>query len=296
VESASCTPHTGLSLASSGSRTARISEAVGGRFAVRRLPAKPTPSNGPHQLTRRDYFAAASARNTGVVHASRPYIVFVDDASVLMPGWWRAVREAADHEYVAAGAYQKCRGMVVERGALLDRRPDPVGIDSRWHQGSETRAVPVRGSQLFGRSFGVPRDALLAVNGLDELCDAVGGKDSHLGVRLEHLGFTVQYSRRMLTVESEELHLQPGGLRRLDKTTDRETYLRRLQQFGLTRRSFDGPYDSSHMIVDVLYGTRQVHSLGNYYHLRILRGRNISQTAHNFPRTHWFDGQPLDQM
>jgi hypothetical protein len=95
---------------------------------------------------------------------------------------------------------------------------------------------------------------------------------------------------------SEELHLQPGGLRRLDKTTDRETYLRRLQQFGLTRRSFDGPYDSSHMIVDVLYGTRQVHSLGNYYHLRILRARNISQTAHNFPRTHWFDGQPLDQM
>lgn len=120
----------------SANRTARINEVVGGRFAVRHIPAKPTPYNGPHRLTRRDYFAAASARNTGLAHAARPYVVFVDDASVL----------------------------------------------------------------------------------------------------------------------------------------------------------------NSHMLVDVLYGTRQVHSLGNYYHLRILGEGNIGQTARYFPRTHWFDGQPLDQM
>lgn len=277
-------------------RTARINGAVGGRFAVRHVPAKPTPYNGPHRLTRRDYFAAASARNTGVVYASRPYIVFVDDAAVLMPGWWRAVREAASDEYVVAGTYQKRWEMIVERGVLVGSRPDPLGMDSRWHDGDDARAVPVRGSQLFGCSFGIPRDVLLAVNGLDELCDLVGGEDSHLGARLEHLGIPVRYSRRMLTVESHELHRQPGVFTRMDKTMDQETYMRRLRRFGLARRSVEGRHDSSHMIVDLLYGTRQVRSLGNYYHLRILNERNIDQTVHNFPRTHWFDGQPLEEM
>src|SRR5215468_10928064 len=79
----------------SSDRTARVSETVNGRFAVSHVRAKPTPYNGPHRLTQRDYFAASSARNTGVVHASRPYLVFTDDAAVLMPEWWREVWQAA---------------------------------------------------------------------------------------------------------------------------------------------------------------------------------------------------------
>jgi Glycosyl transferase family 2 len=277
-------------------RTARINTAVRGRFPVRHVPAKPTPYNGRHRLTRRDYFAAASARNTGVVYASRPYIVFVDDAAVLMPGWWDAVREAARDEYVIAGAYQKRWEMVVEYGVLESSRPDPSGMDVRWPQGSDTRPVPVHGSQLYGCSFGIPRGVLLTVNGLDEMCDLMGGEDSHLGTRLEYLGVPVRYSRRMLTFESQEIHWQPGGLPRLDKVTDRESYMLRLRRFGLSRRSVEGRCDSSHMIVDILHGTRQIQSLGNYYHLRILSERNIDQTVRHFPRTHWFDGQPLDQM
>ena len=137
---------------------------------------------------------------------------------------------------------------------------------------------------------------LLAVNGLDELGDLVGGEDSQPGTRLEYLGVEVRYSRRMLTVESQELHRQPGALLRVDKVTDRETYMRRLRAFGLRRRAVEGRCDSSHMLVDLLHGTRQVHALGNYYHLRILSPRNIDQTVHHLPRTHWFDGQPLAEM
>ena len=277
-------------------RTDRLSEAVRGRFAARHVPAKPTPYNGPHRLTQRDYFAPASARNTGVVHASRSYIAFSDDAAVLVPGWWGEVRQAARDEYVVAGAYRKRWEMVVERDALVRGRLDAGGTDGRWHQGSDTGAVPAHGSQLFGCSFGIPRGLLLAVNGLDELCDLVGGVDSQLGTPLEYFGVEVRYSRRMLTVESQELHQQPGALLRVDKVTDRETYMRRLRAFGLARRAVEGRCDSSHMLVDLLHGTRQVHALGNYCHLLILSSRNIDQTVHHFPRTHWFDGQPLAEM
>lgn len=136
----------------SSDRTDRISEAVHGRFAACHVPAKPTPYNGPHRLTQRDYFASASARNTGVVHASRSYVVFADDAAVLMPGWGGEVRHAARDEYVVAGAYQKRWEMMVERGALVRGRLDAGGTDSRWHQCSDTGAVPAHGSQLFGCS------------------------------------------------------------------------------------------------------------------------------------------------
>jgi len=280
----------------SSDRTARISDAVDGRFAVSHVHAKPTPYNGPHRLTQRDYFAAASARNTGVVHASQPYVVFADDAAVLMPGWWREVRQAARDEYVVAGAYQKRWEMVVERGALLRGRLDADGIDPRWQHGSDAGALPAHGGYLYGCSFGIPRAVLLAVNGLDELCDPIGSEDSQLGTRLEYLGVKVRYNRRMLTVESQELHRQPGVLLRVDKATDRDTYMRRLREFGLIQRAVEGRFDSSHMIVDVLHGTRQTQALGNYYHLRILCPGNINQTVHHFPRTHWFDRQPLADM
>jgi hypothetical protein len=38
-----------------------------GRFSCRPVPAKPTPYNGSHRVTGAEYFAAASARNTGLV-------------------------------------------------------------------------------------------------------------------------------------------------------------------------------------------------------------------------------------
>lgn len=82
----------------------------------------------------------------------------------------------------------------------------------------------------------------------------------------------------------------------LDKATDPATCMRRLRGVGLARRATDGRWDNSHMIVDVLHGTRQVQALGNPYHLRILSPRNMGETRHHFPRTHWFDGQPLAEM
>ena len=280
----------------SAERGARFAAQAGGRFGFSHVPAKPSPYNGPHRLTTTQYHACASARNTGIVHAQRPYVVFADDASVPMPGWWREARHAAHHGYVVAGAYKKAWEMEVVDGGLVASRIEPEGIDTRWELGSDEGIVRIGGGQLYGASFGAPRELLVAVNGADEICDSIGGEDYHLGIRMEFAGAPIFYSRRMLTIESEELHRQGEPLLRLDPTADPDTYMERLRRFGVEQRSTDGGFDSSHMILDLLYGARATRSVGNYYDLAELTPADLPGLAERLPELHWFDGRPLAEM
>jgi hypothetical protein len=277
-------------------RTARFEEAVAGRFALRHVAAKPTPLNGPHRLTSIEYFAASSARNTGVVYASKPYVVFVDDASVPMPGWWSEVVEAARHQYLVGGAYQKHREMRVERGTLVSSRSEQSGIDTRWDLGDDRRVVPLPGQQLYGSSLGIPRVVLLEVNGFDELCDSIAGEDYQLGLRLENAGHRIFYSRRMLTIESEEHHAGGPILIRLNQTLPEREYMERLREFGVDRRTTDGPFDSTYMILDILYGRDQRASLGNPYKLSRLAPEQLAMLTEVFPQRYWFSGQALSEL
>jgi GT2 family glycosyltransferase len=283
----------GLHNAERGERFAR---AASGRFPLRHVPAKPTPYNGPHRTTLRDYFAPANARNTGIVYAQRPFVVFVDDLSLPMPGWWRAAAQAARDGYVVAGAYQKHREMTVRDGRLTASRLDASGLDARWQQGSDEEVVALGGGALYGCSFGVPRELLLDLNGLDELCDAIAGEDGQFGYRLEHAEAPIYYDRRMLTIESVEDHAQGPVLGRLNPAAHPDVYMARLREFGVGERSRPGAWDSQHMIFDLVHGQRSTVSLGNHCDLRTLDAGNLEATAASFPRHHWFDQRPLDEM
>jgi hypothetical protein len=278
-------------------RAARFEADVAGRFPLLHVAPKPSPFNGPHRLTRREYHAVSSVRNTGIVHAERPYVAFADDCAVPMPGWLDEVRAAAREGYVAVGAYQKHWDMVVESGRLVSSRSDPAGIDSRWDQGENERPVPISGGQLFGCSSAIPRSLLLEVGGFDELCDSIGGEDWQFGVRLERAGGLLCYSRRMLTIESEELHRVGTPMWRIDPVAEPDAYRARLSRYGLEERSFpDGAHDASHMLLDLLYGLRQTRSLGNHYELADLAPDDLAGTVAQFPSTHWFDGRALADL
>ena len=277
-------------------RERRFERVVAGRFALRHVPPKPSPYQGPHRRTSRDCFAAASARNTGLVHARAPYVVFADDCAVPMPGWWRAVERAAPPGDVVAGAYQKRWAMRVRDGRFVEGRLDESGVDARWSLGDDARPVRIVGGQLYGASFGAPRDLLLAINGLDELCDSIGGEDIQLGLRLEHAGATILYDRTMLTVESIELGNHGPLFARIDRTLPERAYRERLADFGVRRRAVDGRFDSSHMVLDIVLGTGSWATHGNYYWLADLVPADYLRTVARFPATHWFDGCPLATM
>jgi hypothetical protein len=72
-------------------------------FTFEHHSPKPTVWQGPHRLTQRDYFAAANTRNTALALARGTHVAFVDDLSVLLPGWLKAHSHAAEHGYVLAG-------------------------------------------------------------------------------------------------------------------------------------------------------------------------------------------------
>jgi hypothetical protein len=269
---------------------------VAGRFPFRAVPPKPTPYNGPHRLTRLEYFAAASARNTGIVHATRPYLVFVDDLSVLMRGWWDEVTLAADTGTVVVGCYHRQRAMRVEHGTLVSSIETAEGLDSRWELGEEGAYVEVSGGHVFGSNFCAPRELLLAVNGFDEHCSAVGAEDYHLGIRLEWAGAHILLSHDLLMIESDDGRENQAELVRLDKVLGEEAYLARLRDFGVERRSTEGNFDVSHLLLDILYGTREIRSRGNYYDLANLVPDDLPGLVERFPTHDWVDGQPLAEM
>jgi hypothetical protein len=280
----------------SAERGERFARAANGRFPLRHVPAKPTPYNGPHRATLHEYFAPASARNTGIVYAQRPFVVFVDDLSLPMAGWWQAAARAARSGYVVAGAYQKHCEMSVLDGLLRSSRLDGEGLDSRWQVGSDEDTVAIGGGALYGCSFGAPRELLLDLNGLDELCDAIAGEDCQLGCRVEHAEVPIYYDRRMLTIESVEDHAQGPVLERLNPAAHPAIYMARLREFGVEERWRPGAWDSQHMIFDLVHGQRSTASIGNCCELRTLDPGDLEATAASFPRHHWFDQRPLAEL
>lgn len=246
------------------------------------VPPKPTVWQGPHRRTRCDYFAAANARNTALCLAPDGWIAFVDDISVLMPGWLACVHEAMRKGYVVGGAYKKVRRLVVEDGSVVSCEECPEGLDTRWNIGRDDGPVPIGGGQLYGCSLAAPTESLIRVGGFDERCDCVGlgSEDYVLGLQLEQAGCRLMYDRRMLTLESEERHhWEPPMKRVIEK--------------------LDGQPDASHVLLNRVksgeWGQAENAHLGKGG-LRMLRLSVLGGEPFPVPTgpTHnWYSGVPL---
>jgi hypothetical protein len=106
----------------------------------------------------------------------------------------------------------------------------------------------------------------------------------------------VHYCRAMLAVESQELHLQAADVVRRTETLDPASYRRRLREFGVAQRSTAGPCDAGYMVLDILFGTRAVTTMGNHYAMRTLTEFDLPGTAERLPHSYWFDHRPLSLL
>ena len=256
-----------------------ISKVDDGTFSIRHVSPKPTVWQGPHKLTKEDWFAPSNARNTALCLCRTPWIAYVDDLSVLIPGWLQSVREAMEKDYIVFGAYKKVKDLVVDGGVVQSFAEFPPGVDSRWNSGSDTGPVNAAGSWLFGCSLAIPTYDLLAIGGWPELlCDSLGSEDYITGIVLQNAGRRFKYDRRMLTLESEELHHAEPSFKRRDK--------------GVS------PNDKSHAVLALAKTLRRFdnHFPGGLNRMResILDGEPFPVT--NQPSVDWFDGQAIAEM
>ena len=248
---------------------------------------RPCPGvwQGPHRLTKADYFDVANARNTAIALAPTSHIVFSDDLSVLMPGWLQQVVDALNSEElsrkIVCGAYRKVNKLNVVDGKVASFEDHPPGVDHRTLLVRGSEPQPCRGQWAFGCSLMAPIEALLSVNGYDQDTASLSYEDVVLGQMLENRGHEFVFAPRMMTYESEELHHDPSNPR----------YLR--WDPGVS------PNDMSHRMLQMLKDGRNW--APNYYPwpLREMRQRILAGEPFPIvqnPQHHWFTGHRLQEL
>jgi hypothetical protein len=241
---------------------------------------------GPHRLTKADYFDVANARNTAIALAPTSHIVFSDDLSVLMPGWLQQVVDALNSDElsrkIVCGAYRKVNKLNVVDGKVASFEDHPPGIDHRTLLVRGSEPQPCRGQWAFGCSLMAPIEALLSVNGYDQDTASLGYEDVVLGQMLEKRGHEFVFAPRMMTYESEELHHDASNSR----------YIR--WDPGVS------PNDKSHAMLNLVANGRTY--APNYYGESGLRGlREHVLRGGEFPiirnpQHEWFTGTALKDL
>lgn len=244
---------------------------------------KPCVWQGDHRLTEEDWFAASNARNTAICLAPDGWIAFVDDLSVLLPGWFAAVREAmaGPQNKIICGSYRKVLKLEVADGNVKSFDDHPGGHDNRAAHVTGSGPHPCAGNWLYGCSLAAPVEAFLGINGFPEaLCDGLGFEDVIAGIMLEKRGYTFAYDRRMMTYESEELHAQLPVMKRSD--------------YGVS------PEDKSHAVLRIAQQGDGWHP--NYFGPEGLRGLRQRVLAGEpfpvmqIPQHEWWTGTPLKDL
>lgn len=251
-------------------RRKEIEKIIDGRFEFVHIAPSPSVYQGKHRVTSKDYFCASIPRNTGVLYIKHPYVVIVDDLSVMLPGSFHHLVDYARRDLTVAFAYKKVFDLEVQpiTGNILKVRETLGGTDCRWNQDDGSLFREISGGQFYG--YGAyPLDVFLKVNGYDEICNANGAEDYHFGIRVQKTGVKIYYSRLVVFYESEECASTAFAKR--DPLFTHEEYYNLMRKYQVTHRyQENGRLDMSHFVLDLL--TRDKYwTEGNNYDLSYLR-------------------------
>ncbi len=235
---------------------------------IKHVEPKPTIWQGVHRITPEDWWAKSNALNTAIALCQTEWIAFMDDRSVLLPGWLDVIKQAMDGPYAVCGAYQKRVNMEVVNGVITNQGT-LIGSDSR-----RDLPHPQLSKDWYGGHGALPLEWCLAVNGFSEdYCDSLGLEDAMFGHTLYYSGFEQRYDSRMKIVEDRTQGQIDGALRRSD--------------WG------ESPNDASHAIVAAFQGQR---TSMNSYNLRSLRESVLAGNPFPPPtasHTHWYSGEDI---
>ena len=267
----------------------RFSGLDGIKLQLFHVQPKPNVWNGPHRLTKEDWFAAASHRNTAICLCETSHIAFVDDLSVLMPGWLDAAYEAVEGDYVACGAYKKLKQLVVEGGVPVSYEETEAGTDNRLSLVSKD-VSECDGGWLYGCSVVGPVEAFLSVDGWPEmLCDSMGFEDCCMGIVLRNAGWHLKYDRRLLTLESDELHFVEPAMRKEDWHFED----------GVPVKGGNGSSDKSHAALAIARQSKTFENAFGEGGIRALRDHVLAGNPFpikQIPEHEWFTGQLISEL
>lgn len=242
---------------------------------------KPNVWCGPHRLTKEPWFCASNFRNSGFCHTVTEWILFLDDLSVLVPGFGVAVREAMAANRITCGTYQKVRNLVVENGEIKSYTEFPEGMDARPPYAKDVNPFVHSGEWLFGCSVLMPTQVLVEAGGWPEFVDGMGMEDVLLGKLLHNRGHTIYFDQRMKTLESEEHHF-------IEKPWKRSDY-------GISPK--DKSHAALHMVNNGMkYFVNDYCGPGGIPELRrrVLAGEPFPVVQQ--PRNEWFTGTLLSEL
>lgn len=273
-------------------RRAKVRECAG---SIPFLHVEPKPNlwQGKHRLTKEDWWAASSARNTAFVYCRTEWIALLDDRCVLLPGWLDGVANAMRHGYIVAGAYEKRNNLKVDKGVIvesgveisegLDRKGKTVpttGKDVREIQCKEngwTLPHKCYGNWLFGCNLALPLVCALQVNGYPEdYCNGVSFEDVIFGQILEHNGFDIRYDYRMKIIEDRTPGETGPIIHRRDKGVSPDDKTHKLLEVFRTAKTSKNSFNLSKERADVL--------------------RGLPWPMPIAARNDWYDGQPISEM
>jgi hypothetical protein len=247
---------------------------------IKYVKSMPSVWQGEHRLTKEDWFDACSARNTSICYCDTEWLAYVDDLSVLMPGWMGCVNDAVKGNYIALGTYEKVKHLIVDNGYAVSYEGYHGGKDSRRTLVLGKGVLTCNGDWMYGCSAAIPLEAALVVNGWPvDLTSGCGAEDYVMGIAMGNCGYHFKYDTRMLTLESEEGHHEEPSFRRED--------------FGKS------PNDMSHAILATARQSKYFPNSFGEGGIRALRERILSGGEFPIPKSpdrHWFNKKLLSEL